>query len=157
VKRILFLLVLPLVFAPSGYYLGTLFADKPPLPSESIEITDVSSSKEILYDMPLGSMTVQVMQPDSIVHIVMSLDVYLAGASEFERLGDAQGKAMLRDATILAISDLAERSLWIKEGDETKISSEKLAVMIAKKLYKNFKAVRSARVKGLWVVRTSRR
>lgn len=156
-KRILFLLVLPLLFAPLGYYLGTVVTAKSPSATGSHDITDVSSLNEILYNMPLGGMTIQVMQPDSILHIVMDLDVYLAGASEFDRLSGAQGKAMLRDATILVISDLAERSLWIKDGDESRISSEKLAVMITKRLYSKFNAVRSARVKKLWVLRTPRR
>ncbi len=102
--------------------------------------------QEILYKMPIGKFTVQVLQPRSILHILMDVDVYLAGASEFERLNGLEGRMRLRDSTISIISDMAETTLWLEKGEEEEINQEELAEEIVRKLHRNFGAVRTARI-----------
>lgn len=152
-KRILILLMLPLLFAPVGYYVGLRLVGEP---APAADENAIEAAETVLYKMPLGGLTIQVLQSKSILHVVMDLDVFLEGASEFERLSGAEGRAMLRDATITAISDLAETTLWVQEGQEKTITDEALAKQIAFKLYRKFDAVRATRINRLLVLRSNR-
>lgn len=112
--------------------------------------------QEILYKMPIGKFTIQVLQPRSILHILMDVDVYLAGASEFERLNGLEGRMRLRDSTISIISDMAETTLWLEKGEEENINQEELAEEIVRKLHRTFGSVRTARINEFNFARTLR-
>ena len=96
--------------------------------------------------MPLGKFTVQVMQPQTTLHLVIDMDVYLAGASEFERLNGAEGRARLRDSAIGVLSDMAETTLWVDEGEESNIDTDALLEELVRKMHRSFDAIRTARI-----------
>jgi len=155
-KKLLIILFGPLLLGPAGYILGKMMA---PEPTEIAEIDDkpaaemaekagevAATPKEILYKMPLGKFTVQVMQPRTTLHLVIDMDVYLAGASEFERLNGSEGRARLRDSAIGILSDMAETSLWVDEGEESNIDTDALIEELVRKMHRSFAAIRTARI-----------
>lgn len=166
-KKLLIILLGPLILGPTGYFLGQMLApDPPPPPAEMAdkgmemkkeEAGKVAAApKEILYKMPLGKFTVQVMQPENVLHIVIDMDVYLAGASEFERLNGAEGRARLRDGAIGVLSDMAETTLWVNKGEEQNLDRLKMIEEIVRKMHQDFNAIRTARINEFNTARTSR-
>lgn len=166
-KTILIIVLAPLIFGVAGYFLGQMLAPEPTPPAEVAEAdaemvkeekpgTAHATENEILYKMPLGRFTVQVMQPNNVLHIVIDMDVYLAGAGEFERLNGAEGRARLRDSAISVLSDMAETSLWVDEGEEYNIDRLKMTEEIVRKMHRNFDAIRTARINKFGAARTNR-
>ena len=166
-KKLLIILLGPLILGPTGYFVGQMLApDPPPPPAEMAdkgmemkkeEAGKVAAApKEILYKMPLGKFTVQVMQPENVLHIVIDMDVYLAGASEFERLNGAEGRARLRDGAIGVLSDMAETTLWVDNGEEQNLDRLKMIEEIVRKMHQDFNAIRTARINEFNTARTSR-
>lgn len=153
-KRILLLLFIPLALAPAGYFIGLSQTEE--IPQEEIHEPETQSVQELLFKMPLGGLTTQIMQSTRIIHIVMDVDVYLASASEFEKLNGAEGRALLRDATITALSDMAETTLWLKDEDKDAVTNEALASQITFNLIRKFNTVRGTRVNKLIVAFTKR-
>jgi flagellar basal body-associated protein FliL len=159
VKKLLFIVVVPLIMAAVGYAAGVFLAPEPAM--QAGQYTEGGSAasdapREILYKMPLGKFIIQVMRPARIVHIRINLDVYIAGAGEFEKINGSEGRARLRDATIGIISDMAETTLWVEEGKEKDIDKEELARQIVRSLYRKFPMVRSARVNEFDTTRSAR-
>jgi hypothetical protein len=164
-KKIIIILLGPLILGPAGYFLGQMMA---PEPAPVAEMTEeemmkkeevgkaVATPKEILYKMPLGKFTVQVMQPENVLHIVIDMDVYLAGAGEFERLNGAEGRARLRDSAIGVLSDMAETTLWVDEGEEYNIDRLKLVEEVVRKMHRSFDSIRTARINKFSAARTAR-
>jgi len=155
VKKILMIFVVPLIMGAVGYAAG-VFLIPTSAPSSGRSTEAAAPARETLYKLPLGRITIQVMQPRRIVHIRIDLDVYIAGAGEFEKINGAKGRAYLRDATIAAISDLAESTLWTDEGREMDIDKEELARQIVLKIYRDFPMVRTARVNRFDTTRSAR-
>ncbi|MGR3813988.1 MAG: flagellar biosynthesis protein FlgH [Cognatishimia activa] len=166
-KKLLIILLGPLLLGPTGYFLGQMMApEAAPPPAEMAdqemqmkkeEAGKVAAApKEILYKMPLGKFTVQVMQPESVLHIVIDMDVYLAGASEFERLNGAEGRARLRDGAIGVLSDMAETTLWVDPGEENNLDRLKMIEEIVRKMHRDFDAIRTARINEFSTARTNR-
>ena len=68
-KKLIIILLGPLLLGPAGYFLGKMLTPAPVEVAESK--TDdgsgivAATSNEILYKMPLGKFTVQVLQPRS--------------------------------------------------------------------------------------------
>ena len=106
--------------------------------------------------MPLGKFTVQVLQPRSALHILMDLDVYIAGAANFERLNGLEGRNRMRDATVGIISDMAETTLWLERGEEEHIDQAKLAEDIVRKLHVKFRSLRTAKINEFNTARSLR-
>ena len=154
-KKLLLVIVVPLIMGAVGYAAGVFLAPAP-APSSGHGAGDADSVRETLYKMPLGKFTIQVIQPGRIVHIRIDMDVYVAGAGEFEKINGAEGRAYLRDATIAAISDLAESTLWTDEGREKNIDKEELARQIVMKIYRKFPMIRTARVNEFETTRSAR-
>ena len=156
--RVIALLFIPLVFGPLGYFLGRNFVrgENAADTSSSAKGAPHQKVEPVLYKMPLGGITFQVMRPRSIVHITIDLSLYIEGAKNFELLGSAQGKAMLRDAAISAVSDLAENSLWVDEGEKNTITPNRLALEITQKIYGKFPFIRSAKINKLNIHKTTR-
>lgn len=144
-KKLLIILLGPIILGPTGYFIGGMMAPEP-TPAEPAPVAAHVVKEEILYKMPLGKFTVQVLQPRSILHLLMDVDVYIAGAANFERLNGAEGRNRLRDATVTIISDMAETTLWLEKGEEEHIDQTKLAEDIVRKLHQSFLSIRTARI-----------
>ncbi|MCH2250645.1 MAG: hypothetical protein MK042_12700 [Cognatishimia sp.] len=166
-KKLLIILLGPLILGPTGYFVGQMLAPDPPPPPAEMADKEMemkkeeagkvaAAPKEILYKMPLGKFTVQVMQPENVLHIVIDMDVYLAGASEFERLNGAEGRARLRDGAIGVLSDMAETTLWVDNGEEQNLDRLKMIEEIVRKMHRDFDAIRTARINEFNTARTSR-
>ncbi|MEE2945368.1 MAG: flagellar biosynthesis protein FlgH [Pseudomonadota bacterium] len=159
-KKLILILLGPLIAGPGGYMLGKMMA---PDPAEAAASATEDSAgmvaatpEEILYKMPLGKFTVQVLQPRSALHILLDLDVYIAGANNFERLNGLEGRNRLRDATVSIISDMAETTLWLEKGEEEHIDQEQLAADIVRKLHLQFRSLRTAKINEFNTARSLR-
>ncbi|WP_131814607.1 flagellar biosynthesis protein FlgH [Cognatishimia maritima] len=115
-----------------------------------------ATAEEILYKMPLGKFTIQVLQPKSVLHILLDLDVYIAGAADFERLNGLEGRNRMRDATVGIISDMAESTLWLEKGEEDNINQQELATDIVRKLHMKFRPLRTAKINEFHAERSLR-
>ena len=150
-KKLLGFILLSLSMAAIGFFASWYLIQpgKTGLPAEEIE----KPTAEMLFKMPLGNLVIQVMQPDSILHIVLTLDVYISGAKTFESMNGAKGRARLRDAATIAVSELAETTLWVEEGQESDITSDDLARQIAHRMSRKYKAIKAARVEEFVYIR----
>lgn len=159
-KKLIIILLGPLLLGPAGYFIGKMLAPEPvEAPVEMAEDTAgevAATAEEILYKMPLGKFTVQVLQPRSVLHILMDLDVYLAGSANFERLNGLEGRNRLRDATVSIISDMAETTLWLEKGEEDHIDQTEIAEEIVRKLHLKFRSVRTAKINEFNAARSLR-
>lgn len=159
-KKLIIILLGPLLLGPAGYFLGKMMA---PAPVEVAEASPddgtgivAATPNEILYKMPLGKFTVQVLQPRSSLHILLDLDVYIAGAANFERLNGLEGRNRMRDATVGIISDMAETTLWLEKGEEEHIDQAQLAEDIVRKLHQKFRSLRTAQINEFNTARSLR-
>jgi hypothetical protein len=123
---------------------------------DTAAVADDTHVNDVLYEMPLGNMAIQVLQPKSIVHVVINASVFFSSSTEFEQMNGTLGRAKLRDATITAFSDFAETSLWIKDGREADITKEGLSKQIAGRLSRTYPSIRGARMNQFVVARTLR-
>lgn len=103
----------------------------------------------LLYKMPLGGFTIQLPHGKRILNLIFDLDVYVMGATAFQEINGAVGRARLRDATVVAIADLAESDVTFHEAITAEDGKVALAEKIVRKLYVNFPAVRTARINKL--------
>ena len=101
---------------------------------------------QLLYKMPLGGFTMQIPIDKRTLHLVFDIDVYVMGASAFQDINGAVGRARLRDATVVAIADLAETDISFREAFTDDVSKVALSEKIVRKLYVNFPTVRTARI-----------
>ncbi len=154
-KKLLVILLVALVMGGTGYALGRYFY--PPENAEHSTDPEAAEGNAILYKMPLGSLTFQVLQPTRILHIVIDLDVFISEAAVYEKMGNRGGRARLRDTTITAVSDMAESMLWVRKGEEHKIDKVALAQQIVLKLHNSFPAVKSAQINTFLVSNKPRR
>ena len=148
-KKLLVILLVSLVMGGTGYALGRHFF--PPEKVTHSTEPETSEANGLLYKMPLGNLTFQVLQPTRILHIVIDLDVFISEAAAYEELGNRGGRARLRDTTITAASDLAESMLWVRKGEEEKIDKVALAQQIVQKLHNSYPAVKSAQINTFMV------
>ena len=116
----------------------------------------VDRKSELMYKMPLGGFTMQVMQRKRSLHLVFDIDVYVMGAASFQEINGALGRARLRDATVAAIADLAETDMSFRKPVTDDASKVALAEKIVRKLYVNFPIVRTARI-NRFIAKTSAR
>lgn len=154
-KKILIFLLIPVVLGATGFFIGRFFLT-PAAKDSAVEIVQVTP-KLTLYKMPLGKFTIQVLQPGRILHILVDVDVYIAGAVAFNELNGTEGKARLRDAVVAIGSDLAETTLWIEEGTEDQLDRDQIAELIVRKLHRSFNSVRSARLNMMATTRSTRK
>ncbi|WP_417672508.1 hypothetical protein [Pseudodonghicola sp.] len=154
-RKLLLILLAPLLMGGVGFAAGRLLF--PREASASQKASAATQREAMLYKMPLGRFTIQVLQPDRILYVQIEMDVLIAGATNFERLGDAEGRARLRDATISAASDLAETMLWVTPGQEDGLDQQALADQIALKVHNSYPSVRSAQIDSFVTHATPRR
>lgn len=143
-KKLLLILLAALAMGGLGFAAGWFLM--PRAASTATQASAQTPRDPLLYRMPLGKFTIQVLQPRRILHVQIDMDVFLADATSFERLGDAEGRARLRDATVAAASDLAETLLWVDPGEEDSLDQKALADQIVLKLNNSFPSVRTARI-----------
>ncbi|WP_421750003.1 flagellar biosynthesis protein FlgH [Cognatishimia sp.] len=159
-KKLIIILLGPLLLGPTGYFLGKMMAPDPVEAAAMAEENEAgivaATPEEILYKMPLGKFTIQVLQPRSVLHILLDLDVYIAGSGNFERLNGLEGRNRLRDATVTVISDMAETTLWLDKGEEEHIDQEQLAEDIVRKLHLKFRSLRTAQINEFNTARSLR-
>lgn len=157
-KKLIIILLGPLLLGPAGFFLGKMLIPEPVAEAEAENGAGVvaATPEEILYKMPLGKFTVQVLQPRSSLHILLDLDVYIAGAANFERLNGLEGRNRMRDATVGIISDMAETTLWLEKGEEENIDQAKLAEDIVRKLHLKFRSLRTAQINEFNTARSLR-
>lgn len=159
-KKLIIILLGPLILGPAGYFLGKMMAPEPMEVAAGAGADGAgivaATPEEILYKMPLGKFTVQVLQPRSALHILLDLDVYIAGAANFERLNGLEGRNRMRDATVGIISDMAETTLWLDKGEEEHIDQDKLAEDIVRKLHQKFRSLRTAQINEFNTARSLR-
>jgi hypothetical protein len=102
--------------------------------------------KEMLFKMPLGKFTLQVVENKRILHMLMDLDVYIAGNANFEKMNGAMGRAQFRDTTISEIAEMAETAMWVREENINDLDRRFLAEQIVRRLYQTYPSVRTARI-----------
>ncbi len=158
-KALILIAAGPLLLGPAGYFLGKMMAPPPAVEpaEEQAPAEAVATPKEILYKMPLGKITIQVMQPKDVLHIVVDFDVFIAGAAEFERLNGANGRSRLRDATISIVSDMAESTLWVEKGEEENLDRTEMSAEIVRKLHREFASIRTAQINEMYSARSMRK
>lgn len=125
-------------------YVGEQFMRPTAAPPPADDVPD--KTKKLLFKLPLGKFTMQVVQTRSTLHLVFDFDVFIMGAAAFQEINGAVGRAKLRDATVAAIAELAETDLTLAEPMEDSERMEQLAAKIVRKLYEDFPVVRTARV-----------
>lgn len=145
-KKLILGLALALPFGAAGYF-GEQFVARPE-PEEKMAKEPMAAKVEsdMLFKMPLGKFTIRVAKETRVLHLLFDIDLYLLGATEFERLNGAMGRALLRDGTISVISEMAETALWITEEELENLEKRFLAEQIVRKLYLTFPMVRTARI-----------
>ena len=124
-------------------YFGERFLrpTQPPGPQDAL-----GEKKALLFKLPLGRFTMQLLQPRSTLHLVFDIDVYVMGSGAFQDINGAGGRARLRDATVTAIAELAETDLSLGEPMDEEERKKKLAAQIVRKLYVNYPVIRTAQI-----------
>ena len=128
-------------------YLGERFMrpqQAPPPENPSVE-----KPKKLLFKMPLGKFTMQILQSDSTLHLAFDLDVYVMGANAFQSINGAVGRTKLRDATVTAIAELAETDQDLADAQDDDERKQQLTERLVRKLYVDFPEIRTARINKL--------
>jgi hypothetical protein len=107
-------------------------------------------TQELMFKMPLGKFTMQIMQSRKVLHLVFDMDVFVMGEVSFHEINGAVGRARLRDATVSAIAELAETDQSLAQPIAEETRKAELAAQIVRKLYVNFPAVRTARLNSFY-------
>lgn len=121
-----------------------------PTPAHASDTAMADKKSELLYKMPLGNFTMQIALGKRTLHLVFDIDVYVMGASAFQDINGAVGRARLRDATVAAIAELAETDINFDTLVTNDAAKTALAEKIVRKLYTNFPTVRTGRINNLF-------
>lgn len=144
--KILIMVVMVAGAGALGFF-GERFFRMAEAPSSENEIANKQS--KLLYKMPLGGFTIQLPRGDETLNLKFDIDVYVMGASAFQEINGAVGRARLRDATVVAIADLAESDITFHDAITSEDGKVALSEKIVRKLYVNFPTVRTARINKL--------
>lgn len=136
--------VVMVVGAGTVGYFGESFIRPKPAPSP--ENTAFAAEKQLLFKLPLGKFTMQIMQRDRTLHIAFDMDVYVMGAHAFQKINGAVGRARLRDAIVTALAELAETDPDIGQPIDDDIRMEQLAAKLVRKLFVDFPEIRTGRI-----------
>lgn len=99
--------------------------------------------------MPLGKVTVQIIKPKRIMHMVADIDLFVMGVAEFEAINGAMGRARLRDAVVTSVAELAETEIWMLKEDSSEKTRRMLSEYLVRRIYEDFPSIRTARVNSL--------
>ncbi|MGV6810884.1 MAG: flagellar biosynthesis protein FlgH [Brevirhabdus sp.] len=144
-KKIVLLLPILAVMGAAGFFAEPYLFRPPEILTEQAAAPE-AETKEVLFKMPLGKFTMQVVGNRRTLHLLFDIDVYLAGAANFERLNGAMGRAQLRDVTVREVAELAETALWVNDENIANLDPRLLAEEIVRRLYRTFPSVRTAKV-----------
>ncbi len=144
-KKLLIAFPIILVMLAAGYFLEPYIFQSAP-DSEAVADMEPKKPKVMLFKMPLGKFTLQVVKDKRNLHMNFNIDVYIAGSAEFERMNGAMGRVKLRDATVAAIAEIAETALWVDREDIQNIDRRVLVEDIVRRLYRSFPMVQTARI-----------
>lgn len=144
--KVMVMAVLVIGAGALGYVGERFMRPKPAPPPENIAM---DKPKKLLFKLPLGKFTMQIIQTRSTLHLAFDLDVYVMGAGAFQGINGAVGRAKLRDATVTAIAELAETDQDLAESDDDAARMEELAERLVRKLYVDFPEIRTARINKL--------
>jgi len=125
-------------------YFGERFMRPTAAPAPEHALAD--KKQELMFKLPLGNFTMQVIQTKRSLHLMFDIDVYVMGAGAFQEISGAIGRARLRDATVTAIAELAETEFGFELPDADEATKTALAEKIVRKLYVDFPEIRTARV-----------
>lgn len=146
-KMIAVIAVAVILAGAAGFFMGgSLFREAPPSPDVVAEtIPEAEAPPPPLYKMPLGGFTMRVARKERVVHLVVDLDLFMLGATDFGKMNGALGKTRLRDAAVTAFAGLAESSRW-SDPDSFAIHDKRLLEEdIVRKLHEDFPMVVTAR------------
>jgi hypothetical protein len=115
-------------------------------PTAAPEHALADKKQELMFKLPLGNFTMQVIQTKRSLHLMFDIDVYVMGASAFQDINGAIGRARLRDATVTAIAELAETEFGFELPEADDATKTALAEKIVRKRYVDFPDIRTARV-----------
>ncbi|WP_372884245.1 flagellar biosynthesis protein FlgH [Shimia sp.] len=145
-KKVLVLVLAAAVFAAAGYF-AEPFLFRPPEPEVTAEDGQAPAPPpQTLFKMPLGKFVLQMSHKKRRMHLLFDVDIYIAGAANFEKMNGAMGRAQLRDTTIREISEMAEAALWIDIDDIENLDRRFLAEQLVRQLYLTYPMVRTARI-----------
>lgn len=145
--KVLILVIVVLGAGAAGYF-GERFLR----PTETAKAMDrLKDEKNLLFKMPLGRFTVKLPKGTEVVQLVFDIDVYIMGAVAFQNINGALGRARLRDATVTAMAEMAEREVGLAETVLDDEGKTMLAEKVVRKLYVRFPEVRTARVNSFVV------
>ena len=141
-KRIVLFVTLAVAMAATGYTLGKVL-----LPSKASQTKNsMAVGEDLLYKLPLGRFTVQVIKPSQFVNIRFVMDVYIDGAQNFERMNGGISRSRMREDVLRHMSNMAETTLWSEGTTTDALVPETLAFNIASKLYHRYPMIRTARI-----------
>lgn len=144
--------VLILVFVVLGAGAAGYFGERFLRPTEAAGSMDrLRDEKNLLFKMPLGRFTVKLPKGAEVVQLVFDIDVYIMGATAFQNINGGLGRARLRDATVTAMAEMAEREVGLAETVLDDEGKTLLAEKVVRKLYVRFPEVRTARVNSFVV------
>ncbi len=143
-KKVLVLILATAVCAVAGYFAEPFLFRPDPVVEQAHVPTKPRAPT--LFKMPLGKFTLQVSQKKRRMHLLFDVDIYIAGSANFEKMNGAMGRALLRDATIREISEMAEAALWINVDEIESLDRRFLAEQIVRQLYLTYPMVRTARI-----------
>ncbi|WP_370399509.1 flagellar biosynthesis protein FlgH [Sulfitobacter sp. JB4-11] len=145
--KILILVTVVLGAGAAGFFGERFFR-----PVEAAKAMDrLKDEKELLFKMPLGRFTVKLPKGQEVVQLVFDIDVYIMGAVAFQNINGALGRARLRDATVTAMAEMAEREVGLAEVVLADSGKTALAKKVVRKLFVRFPEVRTARVNSFVV------
>lgn len=137
----------------AGYFGEQFFR---PTAAPEGEHAAVAKKPELLFELPLGKFTMQIIRDNQILHLLFDVDVFILGSAEFQKINGAVGQARLRDATVTAIAELAETELALAETVMNEEGRTALAAQIVRKLYVDFPIIRTARINSFVANTTAR-
>jgi hypothetical protein len=142
--KIALLVLVALIMSAAGFVFGTY------LMAQQSKLTDsadnASNPKEVLYKLPLGRFTVQVIKPEEFLNIRFKMDVFITGATNFERMNDGISRSRMREEVMQHLSNMAETTLWAEDLRTVPLDPSELASNITNKLYQQYPMVRTAQI-----------
>ncbi|NRB03706.1 MAG: flagellar biosynthesis protein FlgH [Rhodobacteraceae bacterium] len=139
------------LFGAAGYFGGMFLAPEPAPPPapDKMAMEAKPEPKALLFKMPLGKVTVQIIKPKRIMHMVADIDLFVMGVAEFEAINGAMGRARLRDAVVTSVAELAETEIWMLKEDSSEKTRRMLSEYLVRRIYEDFPSIRTARVNSL--------
>ena len=142
-KRFIIFASLICLMGGVGFVAGQFF--KP----DQENATDLGKQRELLFKLPLGQFTMQIVKPSLFLNVVFDMDVYIAGAGNFEEMNGGLSRNEMRDEVIRLLSNMVETSLWVDEENVKDVTPEQLESRIIQKLTHSYPMVRSIEISDL--------